>query len=176
MRDGDDLGLGRMFPDQFRRSGIVHHDRARAFCEPLQHGIAKVPLVGGRGCPIAPQLLRTIPIPLAVVKNKFVDIGGFRQTAKKQMLQHCVVQDRYAWTLNGLPIDRAVQLIVADVVKMHVGVSPIGWTFAQLLERSQQCCRVVRHSGTRRRERRMEAHRHAFFLRFPTAPSLPGRT
>ncbi len=96
--------------------------------------------------------------------------------AEKEMLQrHCVVQHRDARALDGQPVVRAVDLFVADVIKMNVGPRGARPDIAPLLERSQQRRRVIRHPGPGGRQRRMESDRHAFFLRLPNS-AVPTRT
>ena len=167
--------VGRMLADQIRRTWIVYDDGARAGRDPLQHGIAKVAFIGRGSRTVPPQLASAVAIPLAIVIDEFVHVFGFRQRAQKQMLQHGVVQDHHARTFDRLLINLAVQLIVADVIEMDVGMSRIRPDVAQFLQRAQQCRRIVRNARTGGRQRRMEADRHAFFLRFPNN-AVPTRT
>jgi hypothetical protein len=129
-----------MLPNQFRGPGVMHDHRARCRRDPLQHGIAKVALVGRGGCTLAPQLASPVTMPFAIVIDEFVHIPGFVEGAEEQVLQDGVVQDDNAGALDSLLVDRAVELIVADVVEVHVGAVRIGPDVAELLQRAQQGC------------------------------------
>src|ERR1035441_8646572 len=114
-------------------------------------------------------------MPLAVVIDEFVHVLAFSERTEKQMLQHRIVQDRDTGTLDGLPINQAVELIVADMVQVHVSEAGIGTDVAELLQGVQQSARIVRDAGARGRQRGMEAGSHAFFLRLPNS-AVPTRT
>ena len=103
--------------------------------------------VGCGGGALTPQFAPTVTMPLAVVIDEFVYILGLREAAEEQVLKDRVVQHHDAGTREGLAIDRAMELVVADVVQVHIGLLEIGTDVAELLQRAEQGRGIIRDAG-----------------------------
>ena len=69
------------------------------------------PRIAGDRLQLLPQLGDNFLQPF-----RLKDIRGFAERAEEKMLQHGIVQDRDPGTLDGLPVNLAMQLIVAEMV------------------------------------------------------------
>ena len=77
-------------------------------------------------------------MPVAVVEGELFDVLGLVERAEEEMLEHGVVEDRYAWLGQCALVDSAMELVVAQVVEMDIGLARIGFDRAEPSQRAQQ--------------------------------------
>ncbi len=66
---------------------------------------------------------------MTVVINELGDVLPLVPAAQEEMMQHRVVQHRYARRLERVPVDFAVQWVVAQMIERNIGVAARAFTF-----------------------------------------------
>ena len=174
MRNFCDPRIGRMPADNRRRGGIVHHDGRRGGREALQHGPFEIARVGGGARAVLPQVLGQRASPFSVIENELVDVLLFGEPPEEEMFEHRVVQNHNARMGQRSIVNRAVQLVVADVIHRDIGAAVVYPHLAVLAKRVQQGFGVIRDSGFGGRKRREVAYGHGL-TRGPNR-AVPTRT
>jgi hypothetical protein len=165
---------GECCADHARRGRVMHHHRARAFRDALQHGVLKVAPVEARTGAGAPHLFGQGALPFSVVVDELIDVGGAAERAEEEMMQHGVVQHHHAGLGERAAIDLAVQWIVAQVIERDVGVARVRLHAAVAAQGREQRRGVVGHAGSGGRQRRVVCDFHGL-RRFPNS-AVPTRT
>ena len=88
-------------------------------------------------------------------------------------MQHSIVQDDHARTFQSTAINGRVQLIVAEMVQIDVGI-PVHSNVPPGSKSRQQSGAIIRHTGARGGKRRVESDRHG--LRRLPKRAVPTRT
>ena len=120
LRDFVHRGPPHVLLHQRRSARVVHNHRARPLRHALDHRIAEVFRIRGRARAPAPQFARQVFAPVTVVIDELRDVLLFVPAAQEEMMQHRVVQHRYARRLERMPVDFAVQWVVAEMIERNV--------------------------------------------------------
>jgi len=112
-------------------------------------------------------------MPLAVVVDELFDVSLFVQAPEKEVVQDGIVEYDNSRLFDRAPVDRAMKLVVAHVVEVNVRAVRARLDLAVFAKRAKQRGGIVGHARTGRRQRRVEAYRHAL-LREPNS-AVPTR-
>ena len=125
MRDFVDRRAAHVLVHQGRRARVVHDHRPRPLRHALDHRIAEVFRIGGRTRAPPPQLARQVFAPVAIVIDELGDIFLFVLAAQEEMMQHRVVQHRHAGRFERVPVDFAMQWVIAEMIERDIGVARV---------------------------------------------------